>query len=120
LEKITVHSFAFGIVKSAYSPAGNSLSPTFTVSLNLIFVGAFAPGAPELPVRHEAAENLAVVLVRPRVIDLHIGQSDALLHHAARAGVRKFHRLLRKSGGGEGSEAESSRQCKRTKREFES
>src|SRR6266480_2545419 len=42
--------------------------------------------APELTVRHQAAEDLAVVLVWARIIHLDIGQPDALFYHRVLAG----------------------------------
>src|SRR4029453_5407656 len=50
--------------------------------------------APDLPVRHQAAENLAVVLVRARIIHLAIGPPDTLFYHRALAGCGELYFFL--------------------------
>ena len=50
--------------------------------------------APELPVRHQTAEDLAVVLVRARIIDLDIGQPDTLFYRRVLAGRRELYFFL--------------------------
>src|SRR5712672_2183078 len=50
--------------------------------------------APELPVRHQAAENLAAVLVRARIIHLDIGQPDTLFYDRVLAGRGELYFFL--------------------------
>src|SRR5207247_5205189 len=50
--------------------------------------------APELPVRHQAAENLAVVLVRARIIHLDISQPDTLFYDRVLAGRGELYFFL--------------------------
>ena len=89
-----VHSLAVGIVKSAYSPAGISLPPNVTALAKLNFGDGVGARAPELPVRHQAAEDLAVVLVRARIIHLDIGQPDTLFYGRVLAGRGELYFFL--------------------------
>src|SRR5205085_859952 len=50
--------------------------------------------APDLIEGNESAKDRAVVLVRPRVIDFHVGQPDALLQESMLAGRRELHLLI--------------------------
>src|SRR4030095_558612 len=50
--------------------------------------------APELTVRHQAAEDLAVVLVWARIIHLDIGQPDTLFYHRVLAGRGELYFFL--------------------------
>ena len=55
--------------------------------------------APELPVRHQAAEDLAVVLVRARIIHLDIGQPDTLFYGRVLAGRGELYFFLLRPRG---------------------